>query len=33
MDHTVTDLSAVRRPIAEANGLPNAHYIDPRVFR
>lgn len=26
---TPTDLSAVRRPLAEANGLPNAHYIDP----
>lgn len=25
------DLSAVRRPIAEANGLPNAHYTDPAV--
>ena len=44
MDHARTDLSAglnadlsadlsnVRRPIAEANGLPNAHYIDARVF-
>lgn len=30
MDHT--DLSAVRQPIAQANGLPNAHYIDPDVF-
>jgi len=32
MDHTPTDLSAVRRPIAQANGLPNAHYIDAGVF-
>ena len=30
MDHT--DLSAVRRPIGSANGLPNAHYTDPSVF-
>ncbi|MDA7430177.1 aromatic ring-hydroxylating dioxygenase subunit alpha [Primorskyibacter aestuariivivens] len=28
----VTDLSSVRRPLAEANGLPNAHYTDPEVF-
>ncbi|MGP6086243.1 aromatic ring-hydroxylating oxygenase subunit alpha [Antarctobacter jejuensis] len=27
-----TDLANVRRPVAEANGLPNAHYIDPAVF-
>jgi phenylpropionate dioxygenase-like ring-hydroxylating dioxygenase large terminal subunit len=26
-----TDLSAVRRPVAQAQGLPNAHYIDPAV--
>ncbi|MEM9576713.1 MAG: aromatic ring-hydroxylating dioxygenase subunit alpha [Pseudomonadota bacterium] len=32
MVHTTTDLSSVRRPIAEANGLPNAHYTDPAVF-
>ena len=25
-------LDAVRRPIETANGLPNAHYIDPAVF-
>ncbi|MGC1496727.1 MAG: aromatic ring-hydroxylating dioxygenase subunit alpha [Sulfitobacter sp.] len=31
-DLSPTDLSNVRRPIAEANGLPNAHYIDPNVF-
>ncbi|MFZ5961345.1 aromatic ring-hydroxylating oxygenase subunit alpha [Thalassococcus sp. BH17M4-6] len=28
----ITDLSAVRRPPETANGLPNAHYIDTRVF-
>ena len=27
-----TDLSQVTRPIAEAHGLPNAHYIDESVF-
>ena len=25
-------LDAVRRPIEQANGLPNAHYTDPQVF-
>ena len=25
-------LDAVQRPIETANGLPNAHYIDPAVF-
>ncbi len=29
---THTDLSHVRQNIATANGLPNAHYIDPSVF-
>ena len=28
-----TDLSSVTRPLSVANGLPNAHYIDERVFR
>lgn len=28
----ITDLSAVRRPVSEAQGLPNPHYIDPVVF-
>ena len=28
----ITDLSAVRRPVSEAQGLPNPHYIDPAVF-
>ena len=32
MDAPVTDLSSVRRPIAEATGLPNAHYTDARIF-
>ena len=32
MVQSPTDLSTVRRPIAEANGLPNAHYIDADVF-
>ncbi|AXI46914.1 (2Fe-2S)-binding protein [Sulfitobacter sp. SK012] len=32
MDHAPSDLSHVRRPLAQANGLPNAHYIDPNVF-
>ena len=27
-----TDLSAVRRPVAEAQGLPNVHYTDPALF-
>ncbi|WP_375174805.1 aromatic ring-hydroxylating dioxygenase subunit alpha [Pseudooceanicola sp.] len=26
------DLSAVTRPISQANGLPNAHYTDPAVY-
>ena len=32
MSNTVTDLSTVQRPIENANGLPNAHYTDPKVF-
>lgn len=28
----VTDLSAVRRPVSQAQGLPNAHYIDPDIY-
>ncbi len=27
-----TDLSAVRRPLSTAHGLPNEHYVDPDVF-
>ena len=27
-----TDLTSVQRPVATANGLPNAHYIDDTVF-
>lgn len=33
MDHLKTDLSSVCHPIAEANGLPNAHYTDHMVFK
>lgn len=29
---SLTDLSNVRAPLDTANGLPNAHYIDPAVF-
>ncbi len=29
---TLTDLSNVRATVDKANGLPNAHYIDPDVF-
>ncbi|MEM6303077.1 MAG: aromatic ring-hydroxylating dioxygenase subunit alpha [Pseudomonadota bacterium] len=29
---SATDLSTVTLPIDQANGLPNAHYIDPEVF-
>lgn len=29
---TTTDLSTVRQSVDKANGLPNAHYIDPDVF-
>ena len=28
----LTDLSRVKDPLGTANGLPNAHYIDPAVF-
>ncbi|MDK3016307.1 aromatic ring-hydroxylating oxygenase subunit alpha [Pseudodonghicola flavimaris] len=28
----LSDLSTVRRPLAQANGLPNAHYTDARLF-
>ncbi len=27
-----TDISTVRQPVETANGLPNAHYVDPAVF-
>jgi phenylpropionate dioxygenase-like ring-hydroxylating dioxygenase large terminal subunit len=33
MAHTPTDLSSVRKPVETAQGLPNAHYIDPAVFQ
>ena len=32
MTSPLTDLSAVRQPVDRAQGLPNAHYIDARVF-
>lgn len=31
MSDISTDLGAVRQPISHANGLPNAHYVDPDV--
>ncbi len=30
---SLSDLSAVRQPVDRANGLPNAHYVDPDVYR
>lgn len=27
------DLASVRRPVESANGLPNAHYVDPDTFK
>ena len=27
-----TDLQSVRQVISTATGLPNAHYIDPRIY-
>ena len=32
MSFQSTDLSVVRRPVESANGLPNAHYTDAKVF-
>ncbi|MEL7259071.1 MAG: SRPBCC family protein [Pseudomonadota bacterium] len=32
MSNIVTNLSAVRTSVEHANGLPNAHYIDPVIF-
>jgi len=31
-DAPITDLSPVQQPLAQAQGLPNAHYVDPAVF-
>ena len=31
-DISAATLDAVRRPIETANGLPNAHYVDPDIF-
>ena len=32
MRSDIADLALVRKPLAEANGLPNAHYVDPALF-
>ena len=32
MTAPLTELSHVRRPVSEAQGLPNPHYIDSQVF-
>jgi len=32
MTQPITDLSSVRTTIDKANGIPNAHYIDPQVY-
>lgn len=32
MTRGITDLSAVRRSVEAAQGLPNAHYVDPETF-
>ena len=32
MSPTETDLSLVQRPVSWANGLANAHYINPQVY-
>ena len=32
MTNNITDLSQVRRSVDQANGLPNAHYIDAGIF-
>ncbi|MEM6481518.1 MAG: aromatic ring-hydroxylating dioxygenase subunit alpha [Pseudomonadota bacterium] len=32
MTRNITDLSQVRRSVEQANGLPNAHYVDESVF-
>ncbi|KUF08817.1 aromatic ring-hydroxylating oxygenase subunit alpha [Pseudoponticoccus marisrubri] len=32
MTRTADTLANVRRPVAEAHGLPNAHYIDPATY-
>lgn len=31
-DLPMTDLSVVRQPLDKAQGLPNEHYIDPKIF-
>jgi len=32
MSQSRTDLTQVHQPIAQAQGLPNAHYIDPHIY-
>ncbi len=32
MPKDATDLSGVCRPVETANGLPNAHYVDPAIY-
>lgn len=32
MTTQISDLSAVMQPVAQAKGLPNAHYVDPQTF-
>ena len=32
MTRFADDLTHVRRPVAEANGLPNAHYTSPETY-
>ncbi|WP_420858703.1 aromatic ring-hydroxylating oxygenase subunit alpha [Marivivens marinus] len=31
-DSPISDISAVRRPVETARGLPNAHYVDPALW-
>ncbi len=32
MTDALTDLNKVRQPVENAQGLPNAHYVDPKTF-
>ncbi|MEM6310590.1 MAG: Rieske (2Fe-2S) protein, partial [Pseudomonadota bacterium] len=32
MTQDPTNLSSVRQPVGEANGLPNGHYIDAEIY-
>ena len=31
-DYIQTDITSVQQPVEQANGLANAHYIDPATF-